>query len=104
VPTDDDGLDPGRPRAAGRFLYTIPTFQNPSGRRSRSSAAAPWPTAPATEGARLEDDPYSLVRYDGEPLPSVYELAEREGVVYSFSFSKIVAPGFGRLPGRRAPT
>ena len=41
----------------------------------------------------LEDDPYSLVRFEGERLPSIYELAEGEGVVYSFSFSKIVAPG-----------
>src|SRR5439155_9264051 len=35
----------------------------------------------------------SLVRYDGDPLPSIYELAGGEGVVYSFSFSKIAAPG-----------
>src|SRR6185312_12490847 len=41
----------------------------------------------------VEDDPYSLVRYEGEPLPSIYELAGGEGVVYSFSFSKIAAPG-----------
>ena len=41
----------------------------------------------------VEDDPYSLVRYEGERLPSIYELAGGEGVVYSFSFSKIAAPG-----------
>jgi 2-aminoadipate transaminase len=41
----------------------------------------------------VEDDPYALVRFGGEPLPSIYELAGGEGVVYSFSFSKIVSPG-----------
>ena len=76
------------------FLYTIPTFQNPSGRTlslERRHALASL----ARDGKVLvlEDDPYSLVRYEGEPLPSVYELAAGEGVVYSFSFSKIVAPG-----------
>ncbi len=94
VPTDDDGLDPDGLELPAAFLYTIPTFQNPSGRtlsleRRRRLAEL------AREGRLLvvEDDPYSLVRFDGEPLPTVHELAEGEGVVHSFSFSKIVAPG-----------
>jgi 2-aminoadipate transaminase len=41
----------------------------------------------------LEDDPYGLVRYDGDPLPSVFELAEGEQIAYCSSFSKTVAPG-----------
>lgn len=76
------------------FLYTIPTFQNPSGR-----------TLPPVQRERLaslgrdgsvlvlEDDPYSLVRFEGEALPSIFELAGGEGVVYSSSFSKTIAPG-----------
>jgi DNA-binding transcriptional MocR family regulator len=94
VPTDDEGLDPDALELPAAFLYTIPTFQNPSGRtlsleRRRTLARL------AREGRVLvlEDDPYSLVRFEGEPLPSIFELAEGEGVVYSFSFSKIVAPG-----------
>ena len=94
VPTDDEGLDPDALELPAAFLYAIPTFQNPSGRtlsleRRRALAAL------ARDGKVLvlEDDPYSLVRYEGEPLPSVFELAGGEGVVYSFSFSKIVAPG-----------
>ena len=92
--TDDEGLDPGALELPAAFLYTIPTFQNPSGRTlslERRQALASL----ARDGKVLvlEDDPYSLVRYEGEPLPSVYELAGGEGVVYSFSFSKIVAPG-----------
>jgi DNA-binding transcriptional MocR family regulator len=80
--------------AAPAFLYTIPTFQNPTGR-----------TLPTERRRRLvelarerrvlivEDDPYGLVRFDGEPLPTLFELAEGDGVVYSSSFSKTVAPG-----------
>jgi DNA-binding transcriptional MocR family regulator len=41
----------------------------------------------------LEDDPYGLVRYDGEALPSVFELAEGDQIAYCSSFSKTVAPG-----------
>jgi DNA-binding transcriptional MocR family regulator len=77
----------------GAFLYTIPTFQNPTGRtlplerRERLAELA--------KGGLLvlEDDPYGLVRFDGEALPTVFELAKGENVVYSSSFSKTVAPG-----------
>jgi DNA-binding transcriptional MocR family regulator len=41
----------------------------------------------------LEDDPYGLVRYEGEPPPTLFELDGGEHVVYSSSFSKTVAPG-----------
>ena len=41
----------------------------------------------------VEDDPYALVRFEGEPLPSLYQLAGGKNVVHSFSFSKIAAPG-----------
>ena len=41
----------------------------------------------------LEDDPYGLVRFEGKPPPTVFELARGENVVYSSSFSKTVAPG-----------
>jgi DNA-binding transcriptional MocR family regulator len=91
---DDDGLDPDALELPAAFLYTIPTFQNPSGRtlsleRRRRLAEL----ARRGELLVVEDDPYSLVRFEGEPLPSIYELAAGDGVVYSFSFSKIVAPG-----------
>ena len=41
----------------------------------------------------LEDDPYGLVRFEGEPQPSLLELDGGEHVVYTSSFSKTVAPG-----------
>jgi 2-aminoadipate transaminase len=94
VPMDEQGLDPDALEDSAAFLYTIPTFQNPSGRtlsleRRRRLAEL------AADGRLLvvEDDPYRFVRFEGEPLPSVYELAGGEGVVYSYSFSKVVAPG-----------
>ena len=94
VPMDEDGLDPDALELPAAFLYTIPTFQNPSGRtlsleRRRRLAEL----ARSGELLVVEDDPYALVRFGGEPLPSIYELAGGEGVVHSFSFSKIVSPG-----------
>jgi 2-aminoadipate transaminase len=94
VPTDDDGLDPDALELPASFLYAIPTFQNPSGRTlSLERRRALAELARDGKVLILEDDPYSLVRYEGEALPSVYQLADGEGVIYSFSFSKIVAPG-----------
>jgi 2-aminoadipate transaminase len=82
--------------SAGRpdLLYTIPTFQNPTGvtlseeRRVRLAELAKGGELPV-----LEDDPYGLVRFEGRPLPTIFELAGGEGVTYSSSFSKTIAPG-----------
>ena len=100
VALDDDGLDVdelervldhGSPTA---FLYTIPTFQNPAGvtlsaeRRRRLAELAS-----ARSLRILEDDPYGLVRFEGEPLPTLFELEGGRNVMYSSSFSKTIAPG-----------
>lgn len=87
----EEALEAG---GAPAFLYTIPTFQNPSGRtlsveRRRRLAEL----ARERQLLVLEDDPYGLVRYDGEPLPSLFELADGEQIAYCSSFSKTVAPG-----------
>jgi 2-aminoadipate transaminase len=96
---DDEGLDPealeralstGPPPA---FLYLIPTFQNPSGRTlSEERRRRVVELALEHDLLVLEDDPYGLVRYEGEPLPSLFDLSEGR-VAYSSSFSKTVAPG-----------
>ncbi|HEX6702706.1 MAG TPA: PLP-dependent aminotransferase family protein [Gaiellaceae bacterium] len=100
VPVDDDGLDPDAlaatldrgPRPA--FLYTIPTFQNPSGRTlSRDRRRRVVELARMRDLLVLEDDPYGLVRYEGEPPPTLFELEGGERVAYSSSFSKTIAPG-----------
>jgi 2-aminoadipate transaminase len=100
VAMDDEGLDlaaladaldsGGKPA----FLYTIPTFQNPSGRtlsiERRHQLAE---IARQHELLVLEDDPYGLVRFDGEAPPTLFELEGGTRVAYSSSFSKTIAPG-----------
>jgi 2-aminoadipate transaminase len=96
---DEDGLDPDaleqalRSGPAPAFLYLIPTFQNPSGRtlgleRRRRIVEL----AEEHDLLVLEDDPYGLVRYEGEPLPSLFDLSGGR-VAYSSSFSKTIGPG-----------
>jgi 2-aminoadipate transaminase len=100
LPLDEEGLDLDaleRALATGgkpAFLYTIPTFQNPSG-RTLSSERRQKLVALAREYELLviEDDPYGLVRFEGEPPPTLFELDGGRRVVYSSSFSKTVAPG-----------
>jgi 2-aminoadipate transaminase len=101
LPMDDEGLDPDGLEAelGGRsdppsFLYTIPTFQNPSGRTlSRERRERLVELAREHDLAVLEDDPYGLVRFDGEAPPTLLELEGGELVTYTSSFSKTVAPG-----------
>ena len=84
-------LDTGTPP---KLLYTVPTFQNPSGRTLALEQRQAVVELARGHGVLIyEDDPYHLVRYSGEPLPSLYQLAGGEGVVFSTSFSKTCAPG-----------
>ncbi|WP_328521910.1 aminotransferase-like domain-containing protein [Kribbella sp. NBC_00359] len=100
VPVDVDGmmvddlprlLDGRRPKA----IYTIPTFQNPSGatlslerRHKLLDLARSWGSMV------IDDDPYGLLRFAGDPLPSLRELGAGDPLVFAVrTFSKIVAPG-----------
>jgi 2-aminoadipate transaminase len=99
LPQDEDGLDPDALEAAlarGRaaFLYTIPTFQNPSGRTLAEERRRRLVELARAHGLPvLEDDPYGLVRYEGDPPPLLFDLEGGELVTYTSSFSKTVAPG-----------
>ena len=98
IPMDDDGLDLSALERAledePAFLYTIPTFQNPSGRTLTLERRKALIELAGERGLLvIEDDPYGLVRFEGEPLPSLLELAPAGRVIYSCSFSKTVAPG-----------
>jgi 2-aminoadipate transaminase len=103
VPMDEDGIIPDLLEAriaalqtAGRnvkFLYTIPSFNNPSGitlaaeRRQR--------VVDICRNANvlvLEDNPYGLLRFDGQPLTPL-RAGNPDDVIYLGSFSKIFAPG-----------
>jgi 2-aminoadipate transaminase len=99
LPMQEDGLDvdalrDALGRAPATVLYTIPTFQNPSGRTlSRASREALAELVLDRGLLVYEDDPYGGVRFEGEPLPTLHELTGGRNVVYSSSFSKVVAPG-----------
>jgi DNA-binding transcriptional MocR family regulator len=100
LPLDDAGLDPDALAAAleagpkSAFLYTIPTFQNPSGRTlSVERRRRVVELAREHDLLVLEDDPYGLVRYEGDPPPTLFDLDGGERVAYSSSFSKTIAPG-----------
>ena len=100
LPVDDDGLDPGALAAElehgpePAFLYTIPTFQNPSGRTlSAERRRRVVELAREHDLLVLEDDPYGLVRFEGDPPATLFELDGGERIAYSSSFSKTIAPG-----------
>lgn len=98
VETDNDGLIPESleellRRRTVKFLYLVPTFQNPSGRTlplSRRKRIAE--IALDRKLLIVEDDPYSALRYEGEPVPSIHSIAP-SNVVYSSTLSKVFAPG-----------
>jgi len=99
IPVDDEGLDVDALEAELRnggqasFLYTIPTFQNPSGRTlSTERRRRLVELAREHELLIIEDDPYGLIRYEGTAGPTLFELGGAD-VVYSSSFSKTIAPG-----------
>jgi DNA-binding transcriptional MocR family regulator len=100
LPMDEEGLVPEALEAelerGGEisFLYTIPTFQNPSGRtvgEPRRLRIAELSRAYDLDV--LEDDPYGLVRYEGTAPPRLHALEGGERVTFTSSFSKTVAPG-----------
>lgn len=103
VAMDDDGLVPEELQrritelqADGRTikaLYTIPSFNNPSGitlKASRRQSIVD--ICKANNILVLEDNPYGLLRFDGKPLTPMRE-GNPDDVIYLGSFSKIFAPG-----------
>jgi len=100
LPMDDEGLrieELEQALATGEkpaFLYTIATFQNPSGRTlSAERRRRVAELAREHELLVLEDDPYGLVRFEGEAPPTIFELEGGKHVAYASSFSKTIAPG-----------
>lgn len=104
IPMDDEGMRMDSLRETltqlkkegkrVKFIYTISNFQNPAGVTMSSLRRKE-----ILEIARefnvliLEDNPYDKLRFEGEPLPSIYSL-DKEGYVISLgTFSKILCPG-----------
>ena len=98
IETDDEGMIPesleenisGHPV---KFVYMIPTFQNPSGKTIGLKRREEIATIVIKHNLLLiEDDPYSDLRYKGKPLPAIKTMAPGN-VVYASTLSKIFAPG-----------
>jgi 2-aminoadipate transaminase len=99
VPIDEEGLQvdvltalldrlPKRPK----FLYTMPTYQNPTGvsmstARRRALVELAWERGLVI----VEDDPYGDLSYDGNPPPTLKSLDPE--VIFLGTFSKVLAPG-----------
>ena len=96
--TDEDGLIPGsleKVLASGKikFVYLVPTFQNPTGRtiplERRQEIAA---IITRYNALLVEDDPYGSLRYRGQDVLPIKALAP-DNVVYISTLSKVFAPG-----------
>ncbi|APY87017.1 PLP-dependent aminotransferase family protein [Streptomyces alfalfae] len=109
APGDDEGIDPAaldelvaahRPK----LLYTVPTFQNPTGRTLPAGRRAEIAAVAARRGLWLvEDDPYGELRFEGERVPWIATCPGAEDrTVLLGSFSKVMAPGL-RLGWLRGP-
>jgi 2-aminoadipate transaminase len=112
VAVDRDGMLTGeldrtlnRLEQAGRrpkFIYTVPNFHNPAGvTLSLERRHELVRIAADRELLVLEDNPYGVLRYEGDPLPNLYSL-DSDFVVYTSTFSKILSPGI-RLGWAVAP-
>lgn len=77
-----------------RMLYTIPTFQNPTGKTLPAERRRKVAQLANQYGMIVaEDDPYRDLRYSGQPLKSIKYYDEGGFVMFLGSFSKIVSPG-----------
>ncbi|MDU4959759.1 MAG: PLP-dependent aminotransferase family protein [Sporomusaceae bacterium] len=77
-----------------KFIYVIPTFQNPTGismnleRRRQLAALADHYQIPL-----IEDNPYGELLYEGEALPAIKSFSDSRWLLYAGTASKIIAPG-----------
>lgn len=77
-----------------KFIYTVPTFQNPAGvTMSTDRRTALIELARERELLVVEDNPYGLIRFEGEAPPTLYSLDGGDFVLYLGTFSKILSPG-----------
>ena len=96
VDTDENGLVPGSIAGVAqgaRLLYSLPNFQNPTGRSLSLERRQELVETCARFGLPLiEDDPYGALSYRGEPMPKMVAM-NPDGVIYMGSFSKVLTPG-----------
>ena len=100
VPLEDDGINLEmleevlRTHPKAKFMYLIPTFQNPAGiTTSLEKRKAVYALAQKYDIMILEDNPYGELRFAGENVPT-YKSMDTDGrVMYCGSFSKILSAG-----------
>lgn len=96
VDTDEHGLVPSSLEGVAqgaRLLYSLPNFQNPTGRTLSLERRRELVETCARLGVPLiEDDPYGALSYKGEPMPKMVAM-NPDGVIYMGSFSKVLTPG-----------
>lgn len=100
VKTEDDGmsmeaLEEALENNSGvKMIYTIPTFQNPTGTTMPLSKRKRLiELANKYDVIVLEDNPYGDLRFSGEEVPTLKSLDTEGRVIYAGSFSKILSPG-----------
>ncbi|MSO44003.1 MAG: PLP-dependent aminotransferase family protein [Thermoleophilia bacterium] len=100
IPMQSDGMDVDVLAAAcsaghvPRLVYTIPNFHNPAGTTiSAEKRRALIALAEQYDFWILEDDPYGRLRFEGEDIAGIYDMAGPDRVMFSSSFSKTLAPG-----------
>jgi 2-aminoadipate transaminase len=104
VSTDEEGMRIdeleellGALAVAGRrpkFIYSVPSFQNPAGvTMSEERRRRLVDLAREHEVLVCEDNPYGLLRYEGEERPTLYSLDGGDYVLYLGTLSKILSPG-----------
>src|SRR5688500_3208834 len=77
-----------------KFIYTVPSFQNPAGvTMSQQRRRRLVEVAHERELLVLEDNPYGLLRYEGDPPSPLLSLDGGVFVMYLGTFSKILSPG-----------
>ncbi|QJE01430.1 PLP-dependent aminotransferase family protein [Massilia forsythiae] len=96
VETDEHGLVPSSLEGVAegaRLLYSLPNFQNPTGRSlSLERRRELVETCARLRLPLIEDDPYGALSYKGEPMPRMLNM-NPDGVIYMGSFSKVLTPG-----------
>ncbi|MBE6912258.1 MAG: PLP-dependent aminotransferase family protein [Ruminococcaceae bacterium] len=100
VPVDNDGMlmnvleEKLKTEKNIKLIYTIPTFQNPTGTTmSLSRRKKLLELAEKYDVMVLEDSPYFELRFRGEPVPTIKSLDEKGRVIFCGSYSKILSPG-----------
>lgn len=101
IPMQPDGMDTDALEAAlkanpnAKLLYTIPSFQNPSGiTTTLEKRKKVYELVCKYNIAILEDNPYGELRFAGEDVPTIKSMDTEGRVLYAGSFSKVMAPAF----------